>query len=1093
MNWYKMKNEMKNIIVVLLLLLAVSPLKSQLEFEKLKIKYNKNVASGDRYNALLSAREMLSFSLGTYRDTSVYYAVSLRYVGNGFYDFGELDSAIYYYEKSRECLKINNKRENIEYSNALNNIAMVYLDKGTARDAESYFLEALEISDKIKADFAAYNRLYSNLGSLYHRIGDFANAEKYYSELLRINQIKFGSNSIYCVVPLQDLGSVKIRQRNYQAGLEYYAQMINILSEDKSKNHDKKIGEIYLKMADVMYETNDLRNYLNYFSKSEDLLMESCEPTAFELGLLYDHKGRHYYGNKSLDSADLFLRKSMKIFEFHKDKGGISDAMANLALVAEANEDFSLAEKYYLQSISIKNPVADEIWTYSYSNLINFYNRFSEFEKAANIAKRALLLASKSFGDTSEQVAAIMNNLSICLDGIGLDSLANEILKVSVGLKYHIYGPSSIEYAKGLWNLSFFDIKYRNYNSAEEKLLKSLTIYNKNKIIDCRYFIFESYKGLVELYNSQSDWKSGDKYIIRAKNIEKIKELCKPRDYLDIVDYEIEIKYNLGDYKKAYELLISNFSDFRKITQREFQNRTNEQQREFWLDLQGKMNFYGWMARDLSAYFPGVISLYYEVELLRKYALTNSRIIKSEYFYEKKLALNSYNNYVNEANHYKSNNVNYQKIKIHQGIIDSLEKKLTQTWGSYWEDHSKWNIHLLDVQAQLDNDEAVVDFVKNFDRLENEIYYSAFIYNKSMLQPIIIRLCKIKELDSLIENLDYEKINTYLAKMYDLIWRPLENYISSYRVIYFSPIGELNNLPFRVMISKTSDSNFEYLSDVHELRNFMTLTSLEKSNNEIEINSNKAILIGAVDFNSIDSFESETINFYSLNKNKIKYQGLPFLTGTAREIDIIDSLMVGWEKTVLKGKFATESRVVDEINKSNFNIIHIATHGYCENVIGDDLDFQSGLISDRSFRKNDDDMVRSGIVLSGGNFAWLGIDSLYNLTGSDGLLNSIDISNLELFSNDLVVLSACNTGLGENYGSEGNYGLKRGLKLAGVNNLIVTLWPINDDVSIVFFRSFYNSLVITHNINKSYNIAMSELRTKYPNSPYLWGAFDFIQ
>jgi CHAT domain-containing protein/tetratricopeptide (TPR) repeat protein len=1086
---------MKKILCALILVFAMSELKSQVQIQQLVNKLDSFRTKGDRYSYLITAREIVSSALEMGGDTSRYYSVGLRYIGNGFYDYGELDSAMLYYEKSKLILIKNKNNNNVDYSDVLNNIANVYLDLGDTHKAEAFFLEALSVSLRIQAGFKSTSRLYRNLGSFYHRIGDYKNAEKYYFDLLEIIQLTFGDNSIYCVSPLQNIAAVQVRSRKFDEGMVNYHLILKILSLDRNNNHGVKIGEIYLLMAQALYKVGDLTQYQNYISKSEDLLLENCDSRAFELGLLYDAKGNYYYNNRNLDSAELYYQRSKRIYEYHKNYSGLSDVFGNLALIADGRNDYDNAEKYYLKSISLTNPINDQTWTNSYLNLINLYNKFSEFAKAAEMAERAIILANKNFGDSSEVMALIANNLSVSLDGVGEDSLAYEFLKISVGLKARIYGRNSFEYAKGLWHMSLFDVRLNHYFEAEQKLFESLKIYKELNSVTCWYQKFNSYTTLIRLYSNQSKWKEAEKILGRAKQINELKELCPPLEYLDFSCLEMDISYQMGHHEKAYNLLINNFTEFRRLFQIEFQKRSKKQQHELWFSNQATLNLFGWVSIGLAPFYSNTIKVYYEVELLRKYMLTNTEAIKSEYFYEKETNLKLHSLYLDKLKFLKSNNIVSDSVEFYNNMIDSLEKAITRSWDDYQKNNSNWNKKMFDIQIELESDEVVVDFVKNFDLDQKEVYYSAFIYNKSSMTPVFLRLCQVKMADSLIQNLGNENFLQKLSSVYDIIWRPLLQYVEQFKVVYFSPIGELNNLPFRVLVAKINGSAVSYLSDVHDLHNLMSIFSLSDSKYSARICSNKALLVGAVDFNCIDGLEPEITNFYKANQNVLKYQGLPFLEGSSREIDVLDSLLSKWDKKIIKGKYATERRVINYINDVKPNLVHIATHGYCEKNYNDFFDFEVGTTTPtkQSFRFNDDDMARSGIVLSGGNFAWLGLDSIFKLTGFDGLLNSIDVSNLELFNSDLVVLSACNTGLGENYGFEGNFGLKRGLKLAGVKNLIVTQWPIDDEVSILFFRSFYKSLVETSNINKSYNIAMLELRKKFQNLPYLWGAFELVQ
>jgi len=114
-------------------------------------------------------------------------------------------------------------------------------------------------------------------------------------------------------------------------------------------------------------------------------------------------------------------------------------------------------------------------------------------------------------------------------------------------------------------------------------------------------------------------------------------------------------------------------------------------------------------------------------------------------------------------------------------------------------------------------------------------------------------------------------------------------------------------------------------------------------------------------------------------------------------------------------------------------------------------------------------------------------------TGEDGILTAAEVANLDLTNTKLVVLSACETGLGKIEGSEGTFGLKRGFKLAGVEQMIVSLWSVPDKETMELMTLFYTDLSKTLNPVISFEKAQKEMRLKYPTEPEKWAGFVLVR
>jgi CHAT domain-containing protein len=177
--------------------------------------------------------------------------------------------------------------------------------------------------------------------------------------------------------------------------------------------------------------------------------------------------------------------------------------------------------------------------------------------------------------------------------------------------------------------------------------------------------------------------------------------------------------------------------------------------------------------------------------------------------------------------------------------------------------------------------------------------------------------------------------------------------------------------------------------------------------------------------------------------------------------------------------------------------LHLATHGF---FFPDpkkelpDVDRMLMTIDSQFSKKNvykasDDPMLRSGLLFSGAN-KYSG-KAQENTITDNGILTASEISNLDLRACELVVMSACDTGLGDIKGSEGVFGLQRAFKMAGVKNMIMSLWQVPDKETSELFTEFYKLTFEGKSIHQAFKLAQLKMKEKY--DPYYWAGFVLLE
>ena len=433
----------------------------------------------------------------------------------------------------------------------------------------------------------------------------------------------------------------------------------------------------------------------------------------------------------------------------------------------------------------------------------------------------------------------------------------------------------------------------------------------------------------------------------------------------------------------------------------------------------------------------------------------------------------------------KDYNANADSILSVSRKISRLENLLTNRCKEYSDGTDFMDVDYDAVKHALGQNEVLIDFTDYISQTQGR-KYAAYIINKVQGYPQLKALFAERQIDSLgIVRPDMYYSEDYSEDVLNLLWEPLKENVSEGATIYYVPSQllfqiSLESLPLPDGSLLGSHYHFVRLSSAREL--------VKMKSNAIGCKDDTAVLYGGLQYDVETTAMAEESKKYDLS-NLLAIRGeiargdsiFHDLQGTKEEILKIENILKDnkWQVTPYMGKNGTEESFLDMNGKSP-RLLHLATHGfyYTPNK-AENVDYLKGYT---------DAMSLSGLVMSGGNAAWLGKQLPKGVLG--GILTANDIARLDLSNTDMVVLSACQTGQGKAT-SEGLYGLQRAFKKAGVGTIVMSLWSVSDKTTSEFMIAFYECLVNPHNAwnkRKAFEEAKQIIRKKHPD-PYYWAAF----
>jgi CHAT domain-containing protein/Flp pilus assembly protein TadD len=963
------------------------------------------------------------------------------------------------------------------------NLALTYYDLGNYADAIDYLLDIeailVGVLGKEHPDYAS---LLLSLGALYESNTDYTKAEHYYLESLVITEHLLGKEHPDYIHSFKNLGFYYYRIGDYTKVEQYFLESLAIIERVLGKEH-----------PDYIYSLVNLGFYYN------------------EIG---DYTKAKQYYHESITIIE---------FEFEKEHPEYASSLNNLGLIYRIMGDYANAEQYILESITIKEHVLgrdDPDYAVSLLNLGIFYYDIKDFTKAKQYYLESMDIYERVLEEKNLEYASLLNSLGTLHESMGDYSIAEQYLLEGKNIRERILGKEHPNYAGSLSNLGILYEKLKDYIKAEQYYLESMAIFERELGKENHYYT-GSLNNLGILYRIMEDYSKAEQYHLEAIAIDELVMGKKHPKYYDTLENIYILYLDSQNYLYAFEykqeanllgetLLNQNFS-FMSEQQREAYWSANSYSFELTYSLS---HFYSISESDALSYDN---ALFTKGLLLRTTNAVRDSIYNSgdatliAQFEE----LSRLRQQIGNLRQSGSDNETY--IRELEQQADNLDKSLTQASAAFKEFQEDLALRWQNVRDSLQPGEAAIEFVsfKLYDKgWTDTTLYAALVLQHDTEAPVWVPLCDESELTGIFEKLaeQIEQVehdekpkeqarilyDEYGADVYAAVWQPLEKTLEGVKTVYYSPSGLLHKISFAAIPLGEE----QRLKDIYDLNLVSTTREIIYRENRKAQKPDSAVVYGGL--------------YYELNPDRMKQEALVYqdqgtrLRSAVATLSEKDTGGITWtylSQSATEGysiqRKLTENNVPVVLynaargNKESFinldgkqtGIIHLATHGFfLENIERNYAEIERLERMGVGRRVFENPLMRSGLILAGGNNTWTGrpVEGVEN-----GILFADDIARMNLLGTELVVLSACVTGLGDVKNGEGVFGLQRAFKLAGAKTLVMSFWEVDDRVSREMMEGFYENWLSGMSKQDAFKKAQDKVREQYPE-PYYWAAFERV-
>ncbi|OGW67629.1 MAG: hypothetical protein A3J72_06150 [Nitrospirae bacterium RIFCSPHIGHO2_02_FULL_40_19] len=897
------------------------------------------------------------------------------------------------------------------------------------------------------------------------------------------------------VMELNQKGMELFKAGRYTEAEVYYKKALKIWEKILGKEHpDVAIGLDAL--AGLYYKTERYTEAEPLYKRALEIREKALGKDHIDVALSLSYLAQLYYERGRYSDAEVLYKKALDIREriWGKEHSDLSVNLTNLGILYEITDRYSEAEVLYKRVLEIKEKRlgknhSDIDVAQSLNSLAILYINTGRQAEAVLLFKRVLEIAKKASHKDPLFLPTILINVAGVYKDAGLYSEAEPLYKRSLEILERTAGEKHPLTASALGNLAGLYSEAGRYSEAESLYKRALEMWEKALGKD-HSLVARSLNNLALLYAVIDKHPESHRLFTRAIDIEDKKR----EDVFLLLSEKQKLNY-IEQTKGNIQGFITHSTYYQKDDLSAVTDTLN--------------TWFRWKSAVMEAQGRFIDALHQSDNPEIKKKFDDLTGIRREFA---KLQLSGSGKMTPEE---------YQKrIKGLEEKKESLEAELSSLSRDFALEKMVGRVDVKRISEILPEESVYIDFanISLYDfkgKRWGKSRYLVFVLIPAK-EPVVklIDIADTEDIDSHIkaylEEMRRPTIYGELPKMgilkkeakllYEVVIKPVEKYIKGKKTLFISPDGNLNLIPFEVLM--TPDGRYlieDYLINyISAGRDIIRFTDTTTAKGDVIIIADPDYDMGLKERDKMtERLKVAKIirGGVSRDASNLSFDRLP---ETKQEADDIEKVL----KKRFKVKNYQDRSAIEEVifSSETPTILHLATHGYFlkdeemkggSDIRGVTIKLKEGFAMDEGINPVlseaegiENPMLRSGIVFSGVNTSLK--------TGRDeGMVSAEKILGLNLKGTDLVVLSACETGVGDVKNGEGVFGLKKAFMLSGAKTLVMSLWSVPSAETTEIMTEFYTLMAEGNTKSGALRQARLNMMEKSPN-PFYWGAFVMV-